>query len=52
MSLLRLLRTLEGPLSADDLTLSVRGRAALRGGIDKDIELEDIPLGALLDEIK
>ena len=52
MSLLRLLRTLEGPLSADDLTLSVWGRAALRGGIGKDIELEDIPLGALLDEIK
>lgn len=52
MSLLRLLRTLEGPLNADDLTLSVRGRAALRGGIGKDIELEDIPLGALLDEIK
>ena len=52
VSLLRLLRTFVGPLNADDLTLSVRGRAALRSGIGKNIELEDIPLGSLLDQIK
>ena len=51
VSLLGLLRTFEAPLSKDELTLSVKGRASVRG-IGKDIELEDIPLGTLLDEIK
>lgn len=50
-SLLRLLRAFDGQVDADDLTLSVKGRAAMRG-IGKDIELEDIPLGTLLDEIR
>lgn len=52
VSLLRLMRTFEGPLDVDDLTLSLRGRAALPSGIGKDIEMEDIPLGTLLNEIK
>ena len=51
VSLLGLLRTFEAPLSKDELTLSVKGRASVRG-IGKDIELEDIPLGTLLDEIR
>ena len=44
----RLLRLLGSDSSLDDVTVSFKGRVALRGGIGKNIELEDIPLSTLL----
>lgn len=51
-SILRLLRTFDGSMDENDLTFSVKGRAALKGGLGKDIELEDVPLGTLLDKME
>lgn len=45
---LRLLRLLGNESSLDDVTVSFRGHVALRGGIGKDIEMEEIPLSTLL----
>ena len=44
---LRLLRLLGDDSSLDDITVSFKARVALRGGIGKDIEMEDIPLSTL-----
>lgn len=44
---LRLIRLFGGESSMDDITVSFRGRVSLRGGIGKDIEMEDIPLSTL-----
>ena len=44
----RLLRLLGNDASLDDVTVSFRARVALRGGIGKNIEMEDIPLSTLL----
>ena len=44
---LRLIRLFGGESSMDDITVSFKGRVSLRGGIGKDIEMEDIPLSTL-----
>lgn len=44
----RLLRLLGSDSSLDDVTVSFKGRVALRGGIGKNIEMVDIPLSTLL----
>ncbi|NLZ19017.1 MAG: hypothetical protein GXY24_01930 [Bacteroidales bacterium] len=44
----RLLRLLGSESSLDDVTVSFKGRVALRGGIGKNIEMEDIPLSTLI----
>ncbi len=44
----RLLRLLGTESSLDDITVSFKARVALRGGIGKNIEMEDIPLSNLL----
>ena len=44
----RLLRLLGSESSLDDVTVSFKGRVSLRGGIGKNIEMEDIPLSTLL----
>ena len=44
---LRLIRLFGGESSMDDITVSFKGRVSLRGGIGKDIEMEDIPLNTL-----
>lgn len=46
----QLLRLLGSDSSYDDITFSVTGRVALRGGIGKKIELRDIPLSSLLSQ--
>ena len=51
-SILRLLNAFDGNADENDLTFSVKGRAALKGGLGKDIELEDVPLGTLLDKME
>ena len=51
-SILRLLRVFDGSADENDLTFSVKGRAALKGGLGKDIELEDVPLGTLLGKME
>ena len=43
--LVRLIST-EGTL--DDITISIKGKVALRGGIGKNIELKNIPLSTLM----
>ena len=45
---LRLLRLLGGDAGFDDITFDIRGRAALRSGLGKNIEMLDIPLSDLL----
>lgn len=44
----RLLRLLGDEASLDDVTVSFKARVALRGGLGKNIEMEDIPLSDLL----
>ena len=43
-----LLKLLGGESDFDDVTFTVRGKVALRGGVGKNIELKDIPLSSLL----
>lgn len=45
---LRLLRLLGDEASLDDIKVSYKARVSLRGGIGKDIEMEEIPLSTLL----
>ena len=45
---LRLLRLLGGDADIDDITFDIRGRASLRSGLGKNIEMLDIPLSSLL----
>ena len=45
---LRLLRLLGDEASLDDIKVSYKARISLRGGIGKDIEMEDMPLSTLL----
>lgn len=46
----QLLKLLGKDASYDDITLSVKGKIALRGGLGKNIELKDVPLGSLLNK--
>ena len=48
----QLLRLISGEADFDDVTFTVTGRVALRGGIGKNIELKDIPLSSLLGQPK
>lgn len=50
---LRLVRLITGhTLDYDDMTVSLRGKISLRGGIGKNIELEEVPLRTLLEQIE
>lgn len=50
---LRLVRLITGhALDYDDVTVSLRGKITLRGGIGKNIELEEVPLRTLLEQIE
>ncbi|MCR4824954.1 MAG: hypothetical protein K5849_06330 [Bacteroidales bacterium] len=44
----QLLRLVGSESAYDDVTFTVRGKVALRGGIGKNIELKDIPLSNIL----
>ena len=44
---LKLLRLLGDEASFDDITFDVRGRASLRSGLGRNIEMLDIPLSSL-----
>lgn len=53
VSPLRLVRLISGNgLDYKDMTVSVRGKVSLPGGIGKDIELDDVPLQTLLERIE
>lgn len=45
---LQLVRLVSSESSFDDVTLTIKGKVALRGGIGKNIELKDIPLSSLM----
>ena len=47
---LQLLGMVSGGVNYDDVTFSLSGRAGLRGGIGKNFELKDIPLGTLVNQ--
>jgi len=49
---LQLLTLAGGGFTYDDLTVSLRCRASLRGGFGKVIEMEDMPLGQLLNQLE
>ncbi|MCR4859914.1 MAG: hypothetical protein K5910_04550 [Bacteroidales bacterium] len=44
----QLLKLVGNESALDDVTFTIRGRIALRGGIGKNIEFKDIPLGSLM----
>ena len=45
---LQLVRLVADERAFDDLTISVKGKVALRGGLGKKIEIKDIPLSSLM----
>lgn len=45
---LQLVRLVADENAFDDLTITVKGKVALRGGIGKKIEIKDIPLSSLM----
>ena len=45
---LQLVRLVADEDAFDDLTISVKGKVALRGGLGKKIEIKDIPLSSLM----
>ena len=47
----QLLRLLNNEANMEDMTLSVSARPALRGGVGKTIEINDMPLKELIDKI-
>ncbi len=47
----QLLRLLSNEADMQDMTLSVSARPALRGGVGKTIEINDMPLKELIDKI-
>ena len=46
----QLLRLISAEADFDDVTFTITGKVALRGGIGKNIELKDIPLSSLLNQ--
>jgi len=47
---LQLLQLLDNQLNIDDITLSVKAKIALRGGLGKVIDLKNIPLSRLMNK--
>ena len=47
----QLLKLLSNEADIEDMTLSISARPALRGGVGKVVEINDMPLKKLIDKI-